>query len=147
MMDKIKITDTTFRDGHQSILATRLRTTDMEPVASEMDSVGFHSLEVWGGATFDAATRFLAEDPWERVRLFKKLMPNTPLMMLLRGQSLVGYRAYADDVVDSFIKHASDSGIDIFRVFDALNDPYNLESAVNSIPSFSQFDSNLSRGR
>lgn len=132
-MDKIKITDTTFRDGHQSILATRLRTADMEPVASDMDSVGFHSLEVWGGATFDVATRFLAEDPWERLRLFKKLMPNTPLMMLLRGQSLVGYRAYADDIVDSFIKHAGDSGIDIFRVFDALNDPYNLESAVNSI--------------
>ena len=98
-MNPVKVTDTTFRDAHQSLLATRLRTADMEPIAAEMDSMGFHSLEVWGGATFDVATRFLAEDPWERLRTFKRLMPHTPLMMLLRGRSLVGYRNYADDVV------------------------------------------------
>ena len=102
-MNPVKITDTTFRDGHQSLMATRLRTADMEPIAEAMDKVGFHSMEVWGGATFDAATRFLGEDPWERLRTFKRLMPDTPLMMLLRGQSLVGYRNYADDVVDAFV--------------------------------------------
>ena len=129
----IKITDTTFRDAHQSLLATRLEMADMEPVASAMDAIGFHSLEVWGGATFDAATRFLHEDPWERLRTFKRLMPNTPLMMLLRGQSLVGYRTYADDVVDAFIDRAAHVGIDIFRVFDALNDEWNLERAAHAV--------------
>ena len=129
----IKITDTTFRDAHQSLLATRLRTADLEPIAAEMDSVGFHSMEVWGGATFDVATRFLAEDPWERLRTFKKLIPNTPLMMLLRGQSLVGYRNYADDVVDAFVQHAAEGGIDIFRVFDALNDEGNIRRAAEAI--------------
>ena len=129
----IKITDTTFRDAHQSLMATRLRTADMEPIAAEMDSVGFHSMEVWGGATFDVATRFLAEDPWERLRTFRKLMPNTPLMMLLRGQSLVGYRTYADDVVDAFVERAAEAGIDIFRVFDALNDERNIERAAEAI--------------
>ena len=131
--NRIKITDTTFRDGHQSLLATRLRTADMEPVAAEMDSVGFHSMEVWGGATFDVATRFLAEDPWERLRTFKRLIPNTPLMMLLRGQSLVGYRNYADDVVDAFVEHSAEAGIDIFRVFDALNDEDNIRRAAEAI--------------
>ena len=129
----VKITDTTFRDAHQSLMATRLRIADMEPIAAEMDSVGFHSMEVWGGATFDVATRYLAEDPWERLRIFKRLMPNTPLMMLLRGQSLVGYRNYADDVVYSFVWQASEAGIDIFRVFDALNDERNLEASARAI--------------
>lgn len=129
----IKITDTTFRDAHQSLMATRLRTADMEPIAPEMDSMGFHSMEVWGGATFDAATRFLGEDPWERLRTFKRLMPNTPLMMLLRGQNLVGYRTYANDVVDAFVQRAAEVGIDVFRVFDALNDEWNLEQAVKAV--------------
>ncbi len=129
----IKITDTTFRDAHQSLMATRLRTADMEPIASEMDSIGFHSLEVWGGATFDVATRFLGDDPWERLRTFKRLMPNTPLMMLLRGQSLVGYRNYADDVVDAFVQRSAEAGIDVFRVFDALNDERNLERSAGAI--------------
>ena len=114
-------------------MATRMRTADMEPIAAEMDSMGFHSLEVWGGATYDAATRFLAEDPWERLRTFKQLMPKTPLMMLLRGQSLVGYRAYANDVVDAFVQRSAETGIDIFRVFDALNDERNLEKASQAI--------------
>ena len=129
----LKITDTTFRDGHQSLMATRLRMEDMEPMAAEMDAVGFHSMEVWGGATFDATTRFLGEDPWERLRIFKRLMPNTPLSMLLRGQSLVGYRAYADDVVDAFIARSAQVGIDIFRVFDALNDEVNLTKAAEAV--------------
>ena len=132
-MAQIKITDTTFRDAHQSLMATRLRMEDMVPVAEKLDSVGFHSMEVWGGATFDAATRFLAEDPWERLRTFKSLMPNTPLQMLLRGQSLVGYRNYADDLVDAFVEHSAESGIDVFRVFDALNDERNLARAANAV--------------
>ena len=123
----IKITDTTFRDAHQSLMATRLRTEDMVPIAERMNAVGFHSMEVWGGATFDSTTRFLGEDPWERLRTFKKLIPDTPLQMLLRGQALVGYRPYADDVVDAFVRRSSEAGIDIFRVFDALNDRMNLE--------------------
>jgi pyruvate carboxylase subunit B len=129
----VKFTDVTFRDGHQSSLATRLRIEDMEPVAAEMDKAGFYSMEVWGGATFDVATRYLNEDPWERVRILKKLMPRTPLQMLLRGQNLVGYRNYADDVVKAFVHHAAEVGIDIFRVFDAVNDERNLEMAVRSI--------------
>ena len=132
-MGKLKITDTTFRDAHQSLLATRLRTEDMVPIAAEMGAAGFHSMEVWGGATFDATTRFLAEDPWERLRTFKRLMPNTPLMMLLRGQSLVGYRTYADDVVDAFVDRSAKAGIDVFRVFDALNDEQNLQRAADAI--------------
>ena len=129
----LKITDTTFRDAHQSLMATRLRTADMEPIAARMDAVGFHSMEVWGGATFDVTTRFLAEDPWERLRTFKGLMPSTPLMMLLRGQSLVGYRAYADDIVDAFVERAAEAGIDIFRVFDALNDVWNLDASARAV--------------
>jgi pyruvate carboxylase subunit B len=132
-MPPIKITDTTLRDGHQSLMATRLRMEDMEPIAARMDAIGFHSMEVWGGATFDVATRFLAEDPWERLRTFKRLMPNTPLQMLLRGQSLVGYRNYADDVVDAFIERSAEVGIDIFRVFDALNDERNLERSATAV--------------
>jgi len=103
----LKITDVTFRDGHQSLMATRMRTEDMVSIAEEMNEVGFYSMEVWGGATFDVATRFLNEDPWERPRRLKKLMPGTPLQMLLRGQNLVGYRHYADDVVEAFVKHAA----------------------------------------
>ena len=129
----VAITDTTFRDAHQSLLATRLRTEDMVPIASDMDSVGFHSMEVWGGATFDVATRFLAEDPWERLRTLKKLISSTPLMMLLRGQALVGYRPYADDVVHAFVQRAADVGIDIFRVFDGLNDERNLKTAAEAV--------------
>ena len=129
----LKITDVTFRDGHQSILATRMRTEDMEPIAAEMNKVGFYSMEVWGGATFDVATRFLNEDPWERPRILKKLMPDTPLQMLLRGQNLVGYRHYADDVVTAFVYHAAEVGIDIFRVFDALNDERNFETCLKAI--------------
>ncbi len=129
----IKITDTTFRDGHQSLMATRLRIEDMEPIAGKMDEMGFHSMEVRGGATFDVATRFLAEDPWERLRTFKRLMPKTPLMMLLRGQSLVGYRTYADDLVDAFVQRSAEVGVDIFRVFDALNDERNIERAAEAI--------------
>ena len=138
MAHPLKITDTTFRDAHQSLMATRLRTADMEPIAADMDSVGFHSVEVWGGATFDAATRFLGEDPWERLRTLKHLMPSTPLMMLLRGQSLVGYRNYADDVVDAFVRRSSDAGIDIFRVFDALNDERNLAASASAIKNASK---------
>jgi len=129
----VKITDVTFRDGHQSSLATRMRTEDMEGIAEEMNKAGFHSMEVWGGATFDVATRFLNEDPWERVRILKRLMPDTPLQMLLRGQNLVGYRNYADDVVDAFVRHAAEVGIDIFRVFDAVNDERNFETALKAI--------------
>jgi len=129
----IKVTDTTFRDGHQSLLATRMRTEDMLPVAEEMDSMGFHSMEVWGGATFDVATRFLNEDPWERLRTLKKMFKKTPLQMLLRGQNLVGYRNYADDVVREFVLHAAECGMDIFRVFDALNDERNFESSFKAI--------------
>ncbi len=129
----LKITDVTFRDGHQSLLATRMRTEDMAAIAEEMNKAGFYSMEVWGGATFDVATRFLNEDPWERPRLLKKLMPDTPLQMLLRGQNLVGYRHYADDVVIAFVHHAAEVGIDIFRVFDALNDERNLETSVKAI--------------
>jgi len=129
----VKIADTTFRDGHQSSLATRMRTEDMLPIAEEMDKAGFFSMEVWGGATFDVCTRFLNEDPWERVRILKRHMPNTPLQMLLRGQNLVGYRNYADDVVTAFVHKSAEVGIDIFRVFDALNDERNFETSFAAI--------------
>jgi len=129
----LKITDLTFRDGHQSLLATRVRTKDLEAIAPEMDKAGFWSMEVWGGATFDVMTRFLNEDPWERVRTLKKLMPHVQLQMLLRGQNLVGYRNYADDVVTAFVHHAADCGIDVFRVFDAVNDERNFETAFKAI--------------
>ena len=130
---ELRITDLTLRDGHQSLFATRMKTGDMLPIANKMDSIGFYSMEVWGGATFDVMTRFLNEDPWERVRLLKEKMPNTKLQMLLRGQNLVGYRNYADDVVDAFVKKASEVGIDIFRVFDALNDERNFLTSFKAI--------------
>jgi len=129
----VKITDLTFRDGHQSLLATRVRTEDLEAVAPEMDAAGFWSIEVWGGATFDVMTRFLNEDPWERVRTMKRLLPRTPLQMLLRGQNIVGYRHYADDVITAFVHHAAECGIDVFRVFDAVNDERNFETAFKAI--------------
>ena len=129
----VKITDTTLRDGHQSVMATRLRLEDMVDIAPTMDSAGFDAMEVWGGATFDTATRFLGEDPWERLRTLRRLIPNTQLSMLLRGQSLVGYRNYANDVVDAFVSRSAEVGIDIFRVFDALNDPSNVKRAAEAV--------------
>ena len=129
----LKITDTILRDAHQSLLATRMRTSDMLPIAEKLDKVGYFSLEVWGGATFDSCLRFLNEDPWERCRQLKKLMPRTPLQMLLRGQNLVGYRHYPDDIVERFVKKSVDAGIDIFRIFDALNDFRNIEMAMKVV--------------
>mgnify|MGYP000143258239 CR=1 FL=1 len=128
--DPVKIQDLTFRDAHQSIFATRGRTEDMIPIAEKMDEVGFWALGVWGGATFDTMHRFLGEDPWERPRTLKKYVKNTPLQMLLRGQNLVGYRNYADDVAEIFVERAAENGIDVFRVFDAVNDLRNFETVV-----------------
>jgi pyruvate/oxaloacetate carboxyltransferase len=130
MPQPLKITDTILRDAHQSLLATRMRTADMLPITEELDQVGFHSLEMWGGATFDSAMRFLGEDPWERLRQLRRALPHTRLQMLLRGQNLVGYRHYPDDVVESFVVHAARNGIDIFRIFDALNDTRNMRRAM-----------------
>jgi pyruvate carboxylase subunit B len=129
----IKIQDNTFRDGHQSLLATRMRTEDMLPIAEKMDSVGFWAMEVWGGATFDTMHRFLAEDPFDRIRTLKKYIKKTPFSMLLRGQNLVGYRNYADDVARLFVDKACEAGMDVFRVFDALNDFRNFETVVERI--------------
>ncbi len=129
----LKITELVLRDAHQSLLATRMRTEDMLPIAEKLDQVGFFSLEMWGGATFDTCIRFLNEDPWERSRALKKKMPNTPFQMLLRGQNAVGYRHYADDIVERFVKQSVDVGINIFRIFDALNDYRNIETAVNTV--------------
>ncbi len=129
----IKIQDNTFRDGHQSLLATRMRTEDMLPIAEKMDSVGFWAMEVWGGATFDTMHRFLAEDPFDRIRTLKKYIKKTPFSMLLRGQNLVGYRNYADDVAKLFVDKACEAGMDVFRVFDALNDFRNFETVVERI--------------
>lgn len=129
----VKITDLTFRDGPQSLFATRIRNADLEAIAPDMNKAGFWAMEVWGGATFDVMTRFLNEDPWERVRVLKRLMPDTRLQMLLRGQNLVGYRNYADDVVTAFVHHAAECGIDVFRVFDAVNDERNFQTAFEAI--------------
>jgi len=127
------ITDVILRDAHQSILATRMRLEDMLPIAGKLDQVGFWSVESWGGATFDACIRYLGEDPWERIRELKKAMPNTRQQMLLRGQNLLGYRHYADDVVEKFVERAAINGVDVFRVFDAMNDPRNLETALKAV--------------
>ncbi|MEC4766414.1 sodium-extruding oxaloacetate decarboxylase subunit alpha [Halomonas sp. CUBES01] len=127
------ITDVVLRDAHQSLFATRLRLADMLPIAEKLDQVGYWSLETWGGATFDACIRYLGEDPWERIRALKDAMPNTPQAMLLRGQNLLGYRHYADDVVDKFVERAKTNGVDVFRVFDAMNDPRNLERAIKAV--------------
>ncbi len=129
---RVKITDTTLRDGHQSLWATRMRTEDMLPIAEKLDQMGYHSLEVWGGATFDVCLRYLYEDPWERLREIKKVVKNTPLQMLLRGQSLVGYTHYPDDVVEAFVYKSVENGIDIIRIFDALNDVRNMETAIRA---------------
>jgi len=132
MHQPLAITDVVLRDAHQSLFATRMRIEDMLPIASELDSIGFWSLETWGGATFDACIRFLGEDPWERLRRLKKAMPNTPMQMLLRGQNLLGYRHYADDVVEKFVEQAHKNGMDIFRIFDAMNDVRNFQTAVKA---------------
>jgi len=132
-LNPIKVQDNTFRDGHQSLLATRMRTEDMIPIAEKMDSVGFWAMEVWGGATFDTTHRFLGEDPFDRLRTLKKYVKKTPFTMLLRGQNLVGYRNYADDVARLFVDKSCEAGMDIFRVFDALNDYRNFETVVERI--------------
>src|SRR5512146_2898124 len=126
------ITDTVLRDGHQSLLATRMKIEDMIPAMEMLDEVGYWSLEVWGGATFDACMRVLDEDPWERLRTMKKRMPKTRLQMLLRGQNIVGYRHYADDIVERFVARARENGMDVFRIFDALNDVRNMETAMRA---------------
>ena len=135
-MAKVLITDTILRDAHQSQAATRMRLDEMLPAAPMLDSVGYYSLECWGGATFDACLRFLNEDPWDRLRALKKAMPNTKLQMLFRGQNILGYKHYADDVVDMFVKKSIENGIDIIRIFDALNDLRNLEQAVKSCKKY-----------
>jgi len=127
------ITDVILRDAHQSLLATRMRLDDMLPVAEKLDRVGFWSLESWGGATFDACIRYLGEDPWERIRELKKAMPNTPQQMLFRGQNILGYRHYADDIVERFVERAAGNGVDVFRVFDAMNDMRNLKTAIRAV--------------
>ena len=134
-MDKqpLGITDVVLRDAHQSLLATRMRLDDMLPIAAKLDDIGFWSLESWGGATFDACIRYLGEDPWARIRALKEAMPKTQQQMLLRAQNLLGYRHYADDVVDTFVKRAATSGVDVFRVFDAMNDPRNLERPLKAV--------------
>ncbi|MEH0761321.1 sodium-extruding oxaloacetate decarboxylase subunit alpha [Vibrio sp. 16] len=132
MSKPLALTDVVLRDAHQSLFATRMRLEDMLPIAAELDKVGYWSLETWGGATFDACIRFLGEDPWERLRELKKAMPNTPMQMLLRGQNLLGYRHYADDVVEKFVERAHANGMDVFRIFDAMNDVRNFEKAVKA---------------
>ncbi|HDK26724.1 MAG TPA: hypothetical protein ENG48_06535, partial [Candidatus Atribacteria bacterium] len=125
----LKITDTTLRDAHQSLLATRMTTKEMVPACEKLDAIGFYSMEVWGGATFDSCMRYLDEDPWERLRILRKHLPHTKLQMLLRGQNILGYKHYSDDVVVEFVKRAVANGIDIIRIFDALNDIRNMETA------------------
>ena len=136
MAKKIKMTELVLRDAHQSLFATRLRLDDMLPIAHELDDIGYWSLEAWGGATFDSCIRFLGEDPWVRLRELKKACPKTPLQMLLRGQTLLGYRHYADDVVERFVERCVANGMDVFRVFDALNDPRNMKAALQAVRKF-----------
>lgn len=135
-MAKIGITETVLRDAHQSLIATRMRTDEFSDILEKMDKIGYHSLECWGGATFDSCLRFLNEDPWDRLRLIRKKCPNTKLQMLFRGQNMLGYRHYADDLVDYFVKKSIDNGIDILRIFDALNDVRNLETAINAAKKY-----------
>ena len=132
MSNPLLITDLVLRDASQSLLATRVRVEDMLPIAAKLDQVGFWSLETWGGATFDACIRYLGEDPWERLRLLKKAMPNTPMQMLLRGQNALGYRHYADDVIEKFVERCAENGMDVFRIFDAMNDMRNIETAIKA---------------
>ena len=131
-MAKVKITETVLRDSHQSLIATRMTTEEMLPILEEMDKIGYHSLEAWGGATFDSCMRFLNEDPWERLRKIRDRVKNTKLQMLFRGQNILGYRHYSDDVVEYFVQKSIANGIDIIRIFDALNDPRNLKTAINA---------------
>ena len=133
MAKQIKVTDVVLRDAHQSLFATRMRLDDMLPIAAELDKIGYWSLEAWGGATFDSCIRFLGEDPWVRLRELKQAIPNTPLQMLLRGQNLLGYRHYADDVVDRFVERSVANGMSVFRVFDAMNDPRNMQAALQAV--------------
>ena len=132
-MAKIHITELVLRDGHQSMIATRLRTEDMLPICPQLDAIGFWSIEAWGGATFDACVRYLKEDPWERLKKLRKALPNSKINMLLRGQNLLGYRHYSDDVVHAFVQKSADNGVDVFRIFDALNDTRNLREAINAV--------------
>ncbi|MBI5428411.1 MAG: pyruvate carboxylase subunit B, partial [Nitrospinae bacterium] len=132
-MPKVHLTELVLRDGHQSLIATRMRTDDMLPICQKLDNVGFWSLEAWGGATFDACARFLREDPWERLRKLRRALPNSRLQMLLRGQNLLGYRHYSDDVARLFVQKAADNGVDIFRIFDAMNDLRNTRTTVEAV--------------
>lgn len=135
-MSGVKITDTILRDAHQSLIATRMKLEDMIPIAEKLDNVGFHALEVWGGATFDSCLRFLNEDPWERLRQLRKAFKKTKLQMLLRGQNILGYRHYPDDVVEEFVKKSIENGIDIIRIFDALNDPRNIKLSIEATKKY-----------
>ena len=135
-MAKVKFVETALRDAHQSLIATRMSTEDMIPIAEKLDKVGYHALEVWGGATFDSCLRFLNEDPWERLRVLRKAFKNTKLQMLLRGQNILGYKHYPDDVVEEFVKKAIENGIDIVRIFDALNDLRNLETSIKAVKKY-----------
>ncbi|MDP4181490.1 MAG: oxaloacetate decarboxylase subunit alpha, partial [Bacillota bacterium] len=128
-MPKVGITETVLRDAHQSLIATRMKTDDMLPILEKLDNVGYHSLEAWGGATFDSCLRFLDEDPWERLRKIRGKVKNTKLQMLLRGQNILAYKHFADDVVEYFVRKSISNGIDILRIFDALNDARNIETA------------------
>ena len=132
-MAKVYVSELVLRDGHQSIIATRMRTADMLPICAKLDAIGFWSLEAWGGATFDACVRFLKEDPWERLTKLRKALPNSRIQMLLRGQNLLGYRHYSDDVVQAFVKKSADNGVDVFRIFDAMNDMRNLRTSVEAV--------------
>ena len=132
-MPKVEITDVILRDAHQSLIATRMRTEDMLPICERLDKIGFWSLEMWGGATFDACIRYLKEDPWERLRQLRAALPNTRLQMLLRGQNLLGYRHYSDDVVEAFVEKSAENGMDVFRIFDALNDLRNVETSISAV--------------
>ncbi|MFA6178338.1 MAG: sodium-extruding oxaloacetate decarboxylase subunit alpha [Candidatus Methylopumilus sp.] len=135
-MAKVYVSELVLRDGHQSLIATRMRTDDMLPICSKLDAIDFWSLEAWGGATFDACVRYLKEDPWERLRKLRKALPNSRIQMLLRGQNLLGYRHYSDDVVRAFVKQSADSGVDVFRIFDAMNDLRNLRVSIESVKKF-----------
>ena len=133
---KLLITDTILRDAHQSQAATRMKLEDMLPACEILDSIGYYSIECWGGATFDSCMRFLNEDPWERLRTLRKALPNTKLQMLLRGQNLLGYRHYADDMVEAFCAKSIENGIDIVRIFDALNDIRNMEASIKAVKKY-----------
>jgi oxaloacetate decarboxylase alpha subunit len=128
---KVEITELVFRDAHQSLFATRMRIDDMLPIADKLDKIGYWSMESWGGATFDSCIRYLGEDPWDRIREIKAVMPNTPQQMLLRGQNLLGYRHYSDDVVRKFVDRCVENGVNVFRIFDAMNDIRNLKTATD----------------